>query len=333
MADPTVAKRTGPGAWTRRCPSLWSRLYRRHHQPMLGHADRPRSSARPTSPATRRRESAARQSRGAPEATNNCGATVNVVVRAVLRLALRAGTTNVTCTATDSQATRPTAVSMSPSLSRPAATSPSPAAPNGSTTSARAGSVILTAANGMKSYLWSGPEQNGATVRTIVVGTAGTYYCTQQQYYGSTNCCSVTMVVNPPPNATITGNLVITNGLPTTLVGPSGMASQYWTGPQNNGLGSQSNTVIDRGHVHAVCHRQQRLPEHRLRDGPEQDARSVQHHGLGRRGRSDDLPGTHVDPDRGQRDVQLPLERSRTERRHSQVHSGGNPGHVHGAAD
>ncbi len=103
--------------------------------------------------------------------------------------------------------------------------------------------VILTAANGMKSYLWSGPEQNGATVRTIVVGTAGTYYCTQAQYYGSTNCCSVTVTVNPPPPCNITGNLLITNGLPTTLVGPDGMMSQYWTGPQNNGLGSRSNTV------------------------------------------------------------------------------------------
>jgi hypothetical protein len=108
--------------------------------------------------------------------------------------------------------------------------------------------VELTAANGMKSYLWSGPEQNGATVQTIVVGTAGTYSCMEAQYYGSTNCCSVTITVNPPPDCSdITGNLLITNGLPTTLVGPSGMVSQYWTGPQNNGLQSQSNTVIDSG--------------------------------------------------------------------------------------
>ncbi len=117
-----------------------------------------------------------------------------------------------------------------------------------STTICQGSTVILTALNGMKSYLWSGPEQNGATVQTIVVGTPGTYSCMEAQYYGSTNCCSVTITVNPPPDCSdITGNLLITNGLPTTLVGPNGMASQYWTGPQNNGLASQSNTVIDSG--------------------------------------------------------------------------------------
>jgi uncharacterized repeat protein (TIGR03803 family) len=119
---------------------------------------------------------------------------------------------------------------------------------NGSTTICQGQTVILTALNGMKSYLWSGPEYDGSTLQTIVVGTPGTYSCMEAQYYGSTNCCSVTIVVNPPPDCSdITGNLLITNGLPTTLVGPSGMASQYWTGPQNNGLESQSNTVIDPG--------------------------------------------------------------------------------------
>ena len=179
----------------------------------------------------------------APTVTNNCGATVTVVCVPPSGSFFGQGTSNVTCTASDGQG-HTTNCSFNVTVTQPAGCSITVSGnSNGSTTICQGNSLILTAANGMKSYLWSGPEQSGATVRTIVVGTAGTYYCTQQQYYGPANCCSVTITVNPPPNATITGNLVITNGLPTTLVGPSGLASQYWTGPQNNGLGSQSNTV------------------------------------------------------------------------------------------
>ena len=180
-----------------------------------------------------------------PEAVDNCG-TVNVWCSPSSGTLFAQGTTKVMCTATDGSGNS-TNCSFNVTVNQSAVCGITVSGSANGLTICQGSSVILTAANGMKSYLWSGPEQNGATVRTIVVSTAGTYYCTQQQYYGSTNCCSVTVVVNPPPNATITGNLIITNGLPTTLVGPSGLASQYWTGPQNNGLGSQSNTVIDPG--------------------------------------------------------------------------------------
>ncbi len=181
----------------------------------------------------------------APAVTDNCpGATVACVPPSGSLFSQ--GTANVTCTATDSSGNQKSCF-FTVTVTQPAVCGIEASGSPGGLTICKGSTVVLTAANGMKTYLWHGPEQDGATVRTIVVSTAGTYTCTQAQYYGSTNCCSVTVIVNPPPNATITGNLVITNGLPTTLVGPSGLASQYWTGPQNNGLASPSNTVIDPG--------------------------------------------------------------------------------------
>ncbi len=180
-----------------------------------------------------------------PEAVDNCG-TVNVWCSPSSGTLFAQGTTRVTCTATD-EAGNTNSCGFNVTVGQSAVCGITASGSADGLTICQGQTVELTAANAMKSYLWTGPEQNGATVRTIVVGTAGTYYCTQAQYYGSTNCCSVTVVVNPPPNAAITGNLVITNGLPTTLVGPGGLASQYWTGPQNNGLASRSNTVIDPG--------------------------------------------------------------------------------------
>ncbi|HUJ11065.1 MAG TPA: HYR domain-containing protein, partial [Verrucomicrobiae bacterium] len=113
----------------------------------------------------------------------------------------------------------------------------------GATTVCPGTPLVLTAANGMKHYLWTGPEQNGSTLQTIVVSTPGTYFCSQEPYYSPSFCCSVTISNYPAPPCNITGDLLITNGIPTTLIGPDGMLSQYWTGPQNNGLGSRSNTV------------------------------------------------------------------------------------------
>jgi hypothetical protein len=108
--------------------------------------------------------------------------------------------------------------------------------------------TILTAPNGMKSYLWSGPERNGATVQTIVVGTPGTYTCTQQAYYGATNCCSVTVVVNPLPQCTITGGPYAAPSAPATLCGPDGMARYVWlAGPQFAGATSKCLTVTVAG--------------------------------------------------------------------------------------
>jgi hypothetical protein len=96
----------------------------------------------------------------------------------------------------------------------------------------------------MKRYVWQGPEKNGATVQTIVVGTEGLYTCTMEKWYNGTNCCSVYITVLPPPACLIThGPLAICPGQTTTLVAPAGMKRQYWLGPQNNGINTRTNTV------------------------------------------------------------------------------------------
>jgi hypothetical protein len=104
--------------------------------------------------------------------------------------------------------------------------------------------VILTAPNSMKSYLWHGPEKNGAAVQTIVVHTPGTYTCTQQAYYGPTTCCSVTVVVNPLPDCIISGGPTVSPSSPATLCGPDGMARYVWlAGPQFAGTVAKCITV------------------------------------------------------------------------------------------
>jgi len=185
-----------------------------------------------------------------------CGATVNLSVTAsddcgsvtavcspLSGSFFGQGTTKVICTATD-YAGNTNSCSFNVTVTQPANCGITVSGNSGGATTVCPGnSVVLTAPNGMKHYLWTGPEQNGSTLQTIVVTTPGTYHCSQDQYYGPTSCCSVTISNYPTPPCNITGDLLITNGLPTTLVGPDGMLSQYWTGPQNNGLGSRSNTV------------------------------------------------------------------------------------------
>jgi hypothetical protein len=103
--------------------------------------------------------------------------------------------------------------------------------------------TVLTAANGMISYAWTGPNSFTAASQTIVVGTQGTYTVTQVDGRGLTNVCSVYLTVNCPPKCAITGTQSIICMNPTTLCGPTGLRSQYWLGPQNNGLNTRCNTI------------------------------------------------------------------------------------------
>jgi hypothetical protein len=177
-----------------------------------------------------------------PTANDNCG-DFHVACSPASGSFFSQGTTPVVCTANDA-AGNTNSCAFNVTVSQAAVCGITVSGNSGGGTTVCPGNgVVLTAPNGMKHYFWSGPEQNGSTLQTIVVSTPGTYNCTQEQWYGSTNCCSVTVANYPPPPCNITGNLLITNGLPTTLVGPAGMLSQYWTGPQNNGLFSRSNTV------------------------------------------------------------------------------------------
>jgi hypothetical protein len=102
---------------------------------------------------------------------------------------------------------------------------------------------ILTGANGMSSYLWSGPEQSGATAKSIRVGTQGTYTVQQIDAAGLTNSCSVFLTVRPMPSINISGTRTFCQGSSTTLSGPDGMKNYLWLGPQHNGFTTQSNTV------------------------------------------------------------------------------------------
>ena len=53
--------------------------------------------------------------------------------------------------------------------------------------------TTLTADPGMLSYLWSGPQDSGATNQSITVDTTGTYYVTQVDSNSLTNTCSATV--------------------------------------------------------------------------------------------------------------------------------------------
>ena len=109
---------------------------------------------------------------------------------------------------------------------------------SGPTTFCSGGSVTLTAAANMSSYLWS----NGATSPSIVVNASGSYSVTVTD----TNGCSATspatvVTVEPPPSATITpsGPTSFCQGGSVTLTAPAGMNSYAWS----NGAATQSITV------------------------------------------------------------------------------------------
>lgn len=63
-------------------------------------------------------------------------------------------------------------------------------------------STTLDAGAGYKSYLWS----NGATARTIIVRTAGTYHVTVTNQFDCLGRDTVTTVVHTPPDPTITAD-------------------------------------------------------------------------------------------------------------------------------
>jgi hypothetical protein len=69
-------------------------------------------------------------------------------------------------------------------------------------------STVLCTTAGLASYLWS----TGATINCITVNTAGIYTVTVTDANGCSSSCSQTVVVNPPPICTITGNLSICVG-------------------------------------------------------------------------------------------------------------------------
>ena len=84
---------------------------------------------------------------------------------------------------------------------------------------------------GAASYLWS----TGATTNCITVG-AGTYTVTVTDENGCSSVCSETVIINPQPSCTITGNLLLCEpGQLTQLCVPPGAVSYLWsTGATTN---------------------------------------------------------------------------------------------------
>ena len=89
-----------------------------------------------------------------------------------------------------------------------------------------AGSSTILTASGGGTYKWS----TGATMAAITTVAAGTYSVTVTSPNGCTATKSVTVVVNPLPVVTISGNLVMCAGTPTTLTATGGGTYKWSTG-------------------------------------------------------------------------------------------------------
>jgi len=83
----------------------------------------------------------------------------------------------------------------------------------------------LCVPTGAASYLWS----TGATTNCITVTLPGVYSVIVTQANGCSSTCNVTVVVNPSPACTITGNLLLCESLSTELCVPAGAASYLWS--------------------------------------------------------------------------------------------------------
>src|SRR5512142_490628 len=85
----------------------------------------------------------------------------------------------------------------------------------------------------MTSYLWSGPQHNGATTQCITIGTAGEYTVIITDANGCADTCSRTLTVDNQPVCDITGDNEICTGFTTQFCATADMASYAWTGPSD----------------------------------------------------------------------------------------------------
>lgn len=108
---------------------------------------------------------------------------------------------------------------------------------------------------GAASYLWS----TGSTSNCTTVNAAGTYSVTVTNASGCISTCNQTVVVNPVPVCTITGNATICAGQTTELCVPAGAASYLWsTGATTNCItvstaGNYFVTVTNASGCSSVC--------------------------------------------------------------------------------
>jgi hypothetical protein len=103
-------------------------------------------------------------------------------------------------------------------------------------------------------YLWHGPEQDGATTRCITIGTAGTYTLMVTDDAGCESTCEKCLTTYDQPACKITGKCVDTNTLcddcppcPGTLLtwcGPDVAGYTYlWNGPEDDGATTRCITI------------------------------------------------------------------------------------------
>ena len=101
------------------------------------------------------------------------------------------------------------------------------------------GSTNLCAPAGAISYVWD----NGATAQCINVNSGGTYSVTITGESGCTSSCNKTVIMNNPPQCSITGNSSFCAGGSTSLCANSGAATYLWS----NGATTQCTTVTSAG--------------------------------------------------------------------------------------
>ncbi|MBR4136394.1 MAG: T9SS type A sorting domain-containing protein [Bacteroidales bacterium] len=104
---------------------------------------------------------------------------------------------------------------------------------NGETSLCQGQTTTLTASGGV-SYLWN----NGSNAQMVAVSSTGTYSVTATDANGCQGHASLSVQVNPQPNASITGNTSICQGSSTTLEAPAGYTYQW-----SNNSTAQSITV------------------------------------------------------------------------------------------
>lgn len=102
------------------------------------------------------------------------------------------------------------------------------------------GSPVDLSATVSAGYLWS----TGATVKSIEVSSAGNYSVTVTNAYGCSNSSSITVAAGSTPTISISGSLLVCNGIPTTL-SASGGAFYLWS----TGATTQTITVSAVGFV------------------------------------------------------------------------------------
>jgi len=116
-------------------------------------------------------------------------------------------------------------------------------------------STDFCAPAGYAAYIWS----NGQTTNCINVSAAGSYSVTVTDSDGCTSVCSITLIVNPLPICTISGDDFICAGSSTDLCAPSGYTSYLWSNGQTtncitvSAAGSYSVTVTDIEGCMSVC--------------------------------------------------------------------------------